>query len=73
MTAKIDRRGQKYFEVGNIRITCIPRCWNGGPGLRVQVKRKGKLLRGPEIPITDKAEAYELVKAFVSSLEELGF
>jgi hypothetical protein len=71
--AKSDRAGQKYFEVGNIRITCIPTTWNGGPGLRIQVKRLGRLLRGPEIPIADKTNAYELVKAFLCSLEELGF
>ncbi len=73
MTAKTDSAGQKFFEMGNVRITCILKTFNGHPGLRIQACQNGKPMQGPEIPLADKADAFELVKAFLNGMEELGF
>ncbi len=66
-----DGKGNIYFDVGNIRITCIGSSWDGGPGIRVQAyKGSGRSLhRGAELPVPDASTAYNLIAAIVSALE----
>jgi len=73
--AKTDGSGNTYYDVGNIRITCIPQTWdNNKPGLRIQAyKGSGDaLFQGAEIPIPDKATAYDFIKAVAEALETNG-
>lgn len=73
MTSKQDNAGQKYYEVENARITVIPKTWNGQHGIRIQAYKGtgNSLFRGAEIPIKSKEEAFTLLQAISSSLEEL--
>ena len=71
-TRKTDGPGHSYFDVENIRITCIPQTWdNNKPGLRIQAYTGSgdALFQGAEIPIPDKATAYEFIKAIAQALE----
>jgi hypothetical protein len=75
MKPQTDSAGNTFYEVGNVRITCIKQTWdNGKPGLRIQTyKGAGRALhQGAEIPIPDAATAYEFVKAIMKVFELLG-
>lgn len=66
---KTDGAGQSYTEAGNLRITCVARTWNDSPGLRIQsYKANGQLNPGAEIPVPDKAAAFDLVNALLEAL-----
>lgn len=40
-----DGSGNTYFDVENIRITCVPETFDGNPGLRIQAyKGQGNAL-----------------------------
>lgn len=68
-----DSAGQSYSEAGNIRITCVARTWNGQPGLRIQsYKENGQLNPGAEVPVPDKATAYDLINALTEALRANG-
>jgi len=68
MEEKMDSRGNPYIDVGNIRITYVPNTWDEIPGLRVQAyKQDDTLHRGAEIPIPDKAMAFDLLEAILGS------
>ncbi len=67
-----DRNGSAYFEVGNLRITCLAKSWDGNPGIRIQSYREGGgLHRGAEIPIPDRKSAFELLEAVSQALNKL--
>lgn len=73
MDIKIDSRGQKYIDVGNMRITYVEKTWDGYPGLRFQAYREqnsGSLHPGAEIPLSNVAEAYNLVAAVIRLFDE---
>ncbi|RLC02338.1 MAG: hypothetical protein DRI57_30170 [Deltaproteobacteria bacterium] len=69
-----DGRGNTYFDVENIRITCVPETFDGNPGLRIQAyKGQGNaLFPGAEIPIPDKSTAFDLLKTISKALEANG-
>ena len=69
-----DKSGNDYYEVGNIRITALENTWDDGkPGLRIQAyKGSGKsLFQGAELPIPDKASAYDFIKEMMNALEKI--
>jgi hypothetical protein len=75
MEQKIDGSGNNYFDVENIRITCLNETWAGTPGLRIQAYKaddKG-LFMGAEIPIPSKEAAFNFVKALFAALEVVGW
>jgi len=73
MEAQRDGSGKTYFDVGNIRITCIPETWSGEPGIRVQAyKAEGGLFQGAELPVPTKEIGFDLLKAIHRALEENG-
>ena len=54
MSVAVDSSGNEYVDVGNIRITAIPKTWdNEKPGLRIQAyKGKGDaLFQGAEMSL----------------------
>lgn len=74
MKTEKDKNGNVFFEVSNIRITCISETWNGEPGIRVQAYTgEGKKLhRGAELPVPGKDVAYSLIVAIAHALEANG-
>ena len=77
MIAGEDNAGQKCFDVGNIRITCVASTWSGEPGLRIQAYKHDPanskaLHRGAEIPVPDRDVAYELIMALCAAFTEQG-
>ncbi len=75
MSVAKDSKGNEYVDVGNIRITAIPKTWDKGkPGVRIQAyKGKGDaLFQGAEIPIPDRQTAFELMKGMFKALERIG-
>lgn len=73
MMPQTDAPGHTYFDVENIRITCIPQTWNGQPGLRIQAyKSDGGLFPGAEIPVPNKEIGFDLLKAISKALETIG-
>jgi len=71
MTPQIDGKGNGYFDVHNVRVTCIGKTWGGTSGIRIQsYTGKGrKLHRGAELPVPDKATAYDIIAALVAALD----
>lgn len=69
-----DSSGNTFFDVGNIRVTALPDTWAGKPGIRIQAyKGQGDaLFQGAELPIEDRAAAYDLIRALGHALEEAG-
>lgn len=73
MTAKQDGSGNIYFDVGNIRVTAVPKTWDNCPGIRVQAyKESGGLHQGAELPIPDKQIAFDFLSAIHKALEHCG-
>lgn len=71
MQTQTDSAGNVYVDVGNIRVTSVPQTWSGDSGIRIQAyKAEGGLHRGAELPIPDKATAYDLLAAIQRALEE---
>jgi len=66
-----DKKGNSYFAVSNIRVTCIGKTWKGSSGIRIQAYtgKGSKLHRGAELPVPDKATADDLIAAIVAALE----
>lgn len=71
MIKKIDGKGNEYFDVENIRVTCVGKTWGGDSGIRIQAyKGTGNSLhQGAELPVPDAATAYKLIAAIVSAFE----
>jgi hypothetical protein len=71
MKKQTDSAGNEYFDVGNIRVTCIEKTWGESSGLRIQAyKGEGnKLHRGAELLVPDEATAYKLISAIVAAFE----
>lgn len=71
MKHTVDSKGNTYYEVENIRVTCIGETWGGDSGIRIQAyKGEGKKLhRGAELPISNEATAYKLIAAIVAAFE----
>ena len=69
-----DGRGNTYFDVENIRITCVPETFDGNPGLRIKAYKgqSNSLFSGAEIPIPDKSTAFDLLKTISKALEANG-
>lgn len=69
MQIQQDGKGNNYIEVGNIRVTYVPKCsWAPQfPGLRIQAYRDStskSLHRGAEIPISNRRKtALEIIAA----------
>jgi len=73
MKAEQDGSGKTYFDVANIRVTCVEKTWSGQPGLRLQAyKENGQLNPGAEIPIPDKSVAFDLVSAIMEAVKANG-
>jgi hypothetical protein len=73
MESATDGSGHTYFEVGNIRITCIPNTWNDDPDIRIQAyKPEGGLFQGAELPVPSKEIAFDFLRAIHSAFEENG-
>jgi hypothetical protein len=69
---KVDESGNIYVETGNVRITFVPRTRDESPWVRIQAKRvDGGLNWGPEIPISTKEEAYDLIEALIRILQKV--
>ena len=71
MTPKIDSKGHQYFDVHNVRVTCIGETWGGSSGIRIQAYtgNGNQLHRGAELPVPDKATAYDIIAAIVAALD----
>jgi hypothetical protein len=71
MIKQIDSKGNEYFDVENIRVTCVGKTWGGDSGIRIQAyKGTGKSLhQGAELPVPDAATAYKLIAAIVAAFE----
>jgi hypothetical protein len=69
-----DGDGNTYFNALNVRITCIPQTCYGPPGVRIQVYNGNgaSLYPGPEIPVANQAEAYQLMQRLVLAFAQLG-
>lgn len=70
----IDKKGKgnRYFEVGNIRVTSLPNTWGNCPGIRIQAYKKGSgkaLHQGAELPVPDNDVAYGLIAAIVAAID----
>lgn len=75
MTIKTDKTGHQYTDVGNLRITYIPRQsrnkakdWAGSDVIRISAYKKDPtvstaLHRGAELPITDARTFIALVSS----------
>ncbi len=73
MSTGKDGAGNTYFEVGNVRITCVEKTFNGKPGLRIQAyQTNGRLNTGPELPIATKTTRFPLLRAIVEATELIG-
>ena len=73
MESKTDAAGQTYFEVSNIRVTCVAKTWDGSRGLRIQSYKSNRQLNpGAELPVPDKATAYDLISAIAAALQANG-
>ncbi len=70
MQQNTDSKGNPYFDVHNLRVTCIGQTWGGSSGIRIQAYTgEGNMLhRGAELPVPDKATAYDLITAIVAAL-----
>ena len=81
MDPKYDNTGKQYFDVGNIRITCLKKVsWKNEniPGLRIQAYKDENratdgLFPGPEIPIKDKRAAVDLIKGICDGIGGIDF
>ncbi len=57
MGFKTDESDHQFIEIqitdGQIRVTYIPKGWDGSPAIRYQIKdnQTGRLRQGPEVPI----------------------
>lgn len=71
MDKQTDSKGNPYFNVGNLRVTCIGETWGGSSGIRIQAYtgNGSALHRGAELPVPDKATAYDLIAAIVAALD----
>ena len=71
MKENIDSKGNIFFDVENIRVTVLPKTWNGSPGIRIQAyKGKGNsMFQGAELPIPDKNVAFDLLTAIHKAFE----
>lgn len=71
MEKKTDSKGNDYFDVGNIRVSCIGKTWGGSSGIRIQAydANGSKVYPGPELPVPDEATAYRLIAAIVAAFE----
>jgi len=77
MNPQIDSAGNTYFDVLNVRITCVPHTWDQGKsGIRIQAYRgasKGDALHpGPEIPVENQGQAYEFANGLFHAWTQLG-
>ena len=70
MTVKKDAKGNEYFDVRNVRVTCIGKTWGGSSGIRIQsyTGKGGRLHRGAELPIPNKEVAYDIIAAVLAAL-----
>lgn len=71
MIKKTDSSSNDYFNVGNIRVTCIEKTWGDSSGIRIQAYTGdgNKLHRGAELPVPDEKTAYKLISAIVAAFE----
>lgn len=73
MESVTDSSGQTYFDVGNVRITCIASTWSDEPGIRIQAyKPEGGLFPGAELPVPTKEIAFDFLRAIHSAFETNG-
>jgi len=72
MQEKKDGKGNVYFDVGNIRVTTLPKTWDGNPGIRIQAYKGdgNKLFQGAELPIANKETAFDLFAAIHKAIEK---
>lgn len=70
MEKKTDSKGNVYYDVGNVRVTCLGKTWGDSSGVRIQayVGEGNKLHRGAELPVPDKATAYDIIAALTAAL-----
>ena len=69
MGKKVDGKGNEYYDIRNIRITCIGETWDGeNSGIRIQAYtgKGNQLHKGAELPIPDKETAYDLISAIIA-------
>ena len=72
MEQKVDKAGNSYYDVANVRITIIQRTRDGHPGLRIQAYKEGRgLFQGAEIPIPDKIIAFDLIQSLLQGISEV--
>jgi hypothetical protein len=72
MSQSEDSNGQTYYEVDNVRITCLKSTFAGTPGLRIQSYRKDpsvskSLNRGAEVPLPDEASGLRFVATILQA------
>jgi len=76
MPKSTDKHGQLYWDVENIRITCLSPEFASTPSLRIQAYRKDpkvsqSLSRGVEIPIPTKGTGLEFITTVIDAVIEV--
>jgi len=51
MIKKIDGKGNEYFDVENIRVTCVGKTWGGDSGIRIQAYKGTTIAHLPAVPL----------------------